>query len=212
MSNREMARGSVWRQWDLHVHTPASFHWFGKKFRDCADANERRDLVDQMIDALNKAEPAVFAIMDYWTFDGWLALKSRLSENGAPTLHKKVFPGIELRLAAPMKGRLNAHVLFSDEIEDQALLDFKQALTIELVNRPLSDSALMDAAREAGADKLKTHGFDKPTWLRPTIRPCLLAPSSPKSTRIPTGQQFPRSSRDRPSDSCPLTLMMDWLK
>ncbi|WP_420029793.1 TrlF family AAA-like ATPase [Pseudomonas putida] len=156
-----MARGSVWRQWDLHVHTPASFHWFGKKFRDCADANERRDLVDQMIDALNKAEPAVFAIMDYWTFDGWLALKSRLSENGAPTLHKKVFPGIELRLAAPMKGRLNAHVLFSDEIEDQALLDFKQALTIELVNRPLSDSALMDAAREAGADKLKTHGFDK---------------------------------------------------
>ena len=161
MSKRETARGSVWRQWDLHIHTPASFHWLGKKFRDCADVNERRDLIDQMIDALNKAEPAVFAIMDYWTFDGWLALKARLMENDAPTLHKTVFPGIELRLAAPMKGRLNAHVLFSDEIEDQALLDFKQALTIELVNRPLSDSALIQLAREAGADKLKTHGFDK---------------------------------------------------
>lgn len=161
MSKRETARGSVWRQWDLHIHTPASFHWLGKKFRDCADTDERRDLIDQMIHALNKAEPAVFAIMDYWTFDGWLALKQRLGENGAPTLHKKVFPGIELRLAAPMKGRLNAHVLFSDEIEDQALLDFKQALTIELVNRPLSDSALIQLARETGADKLKTHGFDK---------------------------------------------------
>ena len=99
MSKREIARGSVWRQWDLHIHTPASFHWLGKKFRDCANADERRDLIDQMIDALNKAEPAVFAIMDYWTFDGWLALKARLKEAGAPTLHKTVFPGIELRLA-----------------------------------------------------------------------------------------------------------------
>lgn len=161
MSRRETARGSVWRQWDLHIHTPASFHWLGRKFRDCADADERRALIDQMIEALNKAEPAVFAIMDYWTFDGWLALKARLQEAGAPALHKKVFPGIELRLAAPMKGRLNAHVLFSDEIEDQALLDFKQALTVELVNRPLSDSALVQLARETGPDKLKTHGFDK---------------------------------------------------
>lgn len=159
-TKREIARGSVWRQWDLHIHTPASFHWLGKKFKDCADTNERRGLVDQMIDALNKAEPAVFAIVDYWTFDGWLALKQRLTENGAPTLHKKVFPGIELRLAAPMKGRLNAHVLFSDEIEDQALLDFKQTLIIELVNRPLSDSALMELARTTGPDKLKTHGFE----------------------------------------------------
>lgn len=161
MSKREIARGSVWRQWDLHIHTPASFHWLGKKFRDCANADERRDLIDQMIDALNKAEPAVFAIMDYWTFDGWLALKARLKEAGAPTLNKTVLPGIELRLAAPMKGRLNAHVLFSDEVEDQALLDFKQALTIELVNRPLSDSALIQLARETGTDKLKTHSFDK---------------------------------------------------
>lgn len=161
MSRKETTRGSVWRQWDLHIHTPASFHWLGKKFRDCADADERRDLIDQMIDTLNKAEPAVFAIMDYWTFDGWLALKARLKEAGSPTLRKMVFPGIELRLAAPMKGRLNTHVLFSDEIEDQALLDFKQALTIELVNRPLSDAALIQLAREMGADKLKIHGFDK---------------------------------------------------
>ena len=25
-------RGSEWRQWDLHIHTPASFHWKGAKF------------------------------------------------------------------------------------------------------------------------------------------------------------------------------------
>ena len=28
-------RGSEWRKWDLHIHTPASFHWQGgKRFYD----------------------------------------------------------------------------------------------------------------------------------------------------------------------------------
>nr|WP_236841025.1 AAA family ATPase [Bordetella avium] len=124
-----------------------------------SEANQK--LVDEMIDAMNKAEPAVFAIMDYWTFDGWFALQKRLKASDAPKLNKTVFPGIELRLVAPMNGRLNAHVIFSDEIEDQVLLDFKSALKVELVNRPLSNSALIELARQAGEDKLKTHGFAK---------------------------------------------------
>jgi ABC-type lipoprotein export system ATPase subunit len=161
MAKRELARGSLWNQWDLHIHTPASFHWNGKKFDSDIASDHNRALIDQMIDAMNKAEPAVYAIMDYWTFDGWFALKRRLKEPGAPELKKMVFPGIELRLAAPMKGRLNAHVLFSNEIEDQALLDFKSALRIELVNRPLSNPALIELARQVGEDKLKIHSFTK---------------------------------------------------
>lgn len=161
MSRRELARGAQWNQWDLHVHTPASFHWSGQKFDGEALSENNRKLVDDMIDAMNKAVPAVFAIMDYWTFDGWFALQKRLKEHGAPVLNKKVFPGIELRLSAPMKGRLNAHVLFSDEIEDQSLLDFKSTMRIELINRPLSNPALIELARHVGEDKLKIHGFTK---------------------------------------------------
>jgi predicted metal-dependent phosphoesterase TrpH len=161
MAKRDIARGSLWSQWDLHVHTPASFHWSGKKFEGDLSSSQNKKLVDEMIETMNKTEPAVFAIMDYWTFDGWLALQNRLKEQGAPTLTKMVFPGIELRLAAPMKGRLNAHVLFSNEIEEQALLDFKSSLHVELVNRPLSNSALIELARQVGEDKLKVHGFTK---------------------------------------------------
>lgn len=160
-TKRELARGAHWRQWDLHVHTPASFHWQGQKFDGDLSSAQTTALVDEMIEAMNKAEPAVFAIMDYWTFDGWLALRKRLKDEGAPILKKLVLPGIELRLAAPMKGRLNAHVLFSNEVEDQVLLDFKSALRIELVDRPLSESALRDLARRVGEDKLKHHGFKK---------------------------------------------------
>ena len=163
MVKRTLARGSLWNQWDLHIHTPASFHWLGQKFEGEMSSEQNRNLLDEMIDAMNKASPAVFAIMDYWTFDGWLALKKRLSEPDAPKLHKKVFPGIELRLAAPTNCRLNAHVIFSDEIPDQQLKDFLSNLKVERINRPLSKPALIDLARSTAADMLEIKGHKKET-------------------------------------------------
>lgn len=155
-------RGSEWRQWDLHIHTPASFHWHGQKFDADPASPANRALVDQMIQALNAAKPAVFALMDYWTFDGWFALRRRLKEADAPKLTKTVFPGIELRLMAPMPGRLNAHVLFSDELEDQLLRDFLSHLKLALSDRPLSNAALIELARQhVGPAKLLRHGFKK---------------------------------------------------
>lgn len=154
-------RGSVWRQWDLHIHTPASFHWTGQRFDPDPSSPTNVALVDEMIVTLNSAKPTVFALMDYWTFDGWFALKKRLSESGAPKLTKTVFPGIELRLAAPTTCRLNAHVLFSDEVDDQVLYDFKSALQVEIVSRPLSEASLVELARKVGEDKLRHHGFVK---------------------------------------------------
>lgn len=164
MTGLKYNRGSEWRKWDLHIHTPASFHWEGQKFKAEVDCAENIVIVDEMIRALNAAEPAVFAIMDYWTFDGWFALKRRLSQVGAPKLEKTVFPGIELRLMAPMKARLNAHVLFSDEIDDQDLIDFKSNLQIEFPGkntRNLSNPALIEYSRSVPDDKLKHHGLDK---------------------------------------------------
>ncbi len=161
MKTVKFERGAEWRQWDLHIHSPASFHWHGKRFEADADSTVNVELVDEMIAALNAAEPTVFALMDYWTFEGWFALNRRLKQLGSPKLEKLVFPGIELRLAAPKPGRLNAHVLFSDEVEDQVLLDFKSTLQVEIVSRPLSDSSLIELARTVGGDKLKFHGFNK---------------------------------------------------
>jgi len=69
-------RGSEWRQWDLHIHTPASFHWKGKKFDADPNSDANRKVVDEMIAALNTAEPSVFALMDYWT-TGHLTAGSR---------------------------------------------------------------------------------------------------------------------------------------
>lgn len=160
-TKRDLARGALWRQWDLHIHTPASFHWKGQKFDSDMSSAQSKALIDQMINAMNKAEPAVFAIMDYWTFDGWFALKKRISEADAPKLTKKVFPGIELRLSAPTTKRLNAHVLFSDEIPDQHLKDFLAGLRIDRIDRPVSNDALVEVARTAAPDILKKKGYCK---------------------------------------------------
>lgn len=161
MKKRDFARGALWRQWDLHVHTPASFHWNGQKFEGDFSSANNKNLVDEMIKTMNSAEPAVFAIMDYWTFDGWFALKRRLTESDAPKLNKKVFPGIELRLCAPSSKRLNAHVIFSDEIQDQHLKDFLGNLKIERIDRSISNDAFVDLARATAPDMLEKKGHKK---------------------------------------------------
>ena len=161
MTTRELARGALWRQWDLHVHTPASFQWQGQKFdRDLSSAQNTK-LVDEMIKAMNNAEPAVFAIMDYWIFDGWFALKKRLKENDAPRLTKTVFPGIELRLSAPTNKRLNAHVIFSDTTPDHHLMEFLTDLKLERTDRSVSKEALIDLARSTAPDMLVKKGHKK---------------------------------------------------
>lgn len=154
-------RGSEWRQWDLHIHTPASFFWRGHRFTEGGNGEQDRAIIDSMIEALNAAQPSAFALMDYWTFDGWFALKRRLAQPGAPVLTKTVFPGIELRLAAPMPGRLNAHVIFCDRIDDQLLRNFLAELRLELVDQPLSDHSLKAYARHVGSDLLAKHGAKK---------------------------------------------------
>lgn len=157
-------KGSEWAQWDLHIHTPASYHWKGKKFVGEPTDPINFPLVDEMIVTLNEASPQVFALMDYWTFDGWFALKNRLNCQDAPKLNKTVFPGIELRLMAPMDGRLNAHVIFSDKINDQDLKDFQSNLKVVFpgsIPRNLSKQALIEYARSVSEDKLKNHSFKK---------------------------------------------------
>lgn len=48
-----------------------------------------------MLYVINITAPAVFALMNYWTLDGWLKLQSRLKEPDAPLLTQTVFLGVE---------------------------------------------------------------------------------------------------------------------
>lgn len=156
-SGTQNSVGSVWKKWDLHVHTPASLTWNGKRF-DQMSKIESEEYCGEIISQMNSTDVAAFAIMDYWTFDGYLRLRRFLRKHREVKLHKKIFPGMELRCEAPTAIRMNVHVLLSDELSDQQLQEFKTSLKIPLVSRSLSNEALCQVALQMARDKLRPLG------------------------------------------------------
>jgi hypothetical protein len=148
-------RGSEWRIWDLHIHTPASFNYKGPKFREMSHA-DRTDSVAKIIENINKSETAVFAINDYWTFDGYLLLRE--AYESAKAVQKTIFPAIELRIESASAHRVNIHVIFSDKVTVQQLSDFKSHLKLRLTNRSLSDEAIREYASDLDPAKAKENG------------------------------------------------------
>jgi ABC-type lipoprotein export system ATPase subunit len=151
--------GSIWRKWDLHVHTHASFIWKGgKKLRDQTTA-ERDDTCKSILERMGALDVDAFCIMDYWTFDGFLELRDYLRRNPTATA-KRVFPGIELRLEAPTDYRLNTHILFDDLVSNERLGHF--LAHVKLVGpqgRPPSRENFIEIAKSYDPGKLKHHGM-----------------------------------------------------
>lgn len=160
----EYVRGSEWRKWDLHIHTPASFHWNGgKRFLEMT-VQEQDLALQKMFDTINGSDVAVFAVTDYWTFDGYLKFKDFIKRKNL-TLNKTVFPGMELRVEAAVDYRLNIQVILSDELSSQQLQDFKSKLYIASIRRNLSDDAIKEFAKTLDDSKAKKHGFNSPSTL-----------------------------------------------
>src|SRR6266849_1001909 len=121
MSN-EYPKGSEWRKWDLHVHTPASVlnNGFGSDW----DA-----YVKNLFTILISKKIAVVGITDYFNIDGYKKLTEDYLKNGAKlaTLFtpqeieaiKKilVLPNIEFRSDIFVgTNSVNVHVIFSDAV------------------------------------------------------------------------------------------------
>lgn len=161
MSEPRTPEGSVWRLWDFHCHTPASYQWKGKKLRGSVDA-DREQVIAHTVGALANAAPDVFVTMDYWTFDGYLAIADYEKQHPGALAGKVVFPGIELRVESSLKQRLNVHLVLDPRVSPQTLKDVLAILKINLKggDRSLSDECLIQHSRELGPDRLAKGGFD----------------------------------------------------
>ena len=160
MSNESQNRGSEWNVWDLHIHTPASFHWKGGKF-DKMTAEEIKSSCQSIIKKINLSEPIAFAVVDYFTFDGILKIREFIKGN-PESLKKTIFPGIELRIEAPTNFRPNIQVIFSENTTEQELKDFQATLKVfnkcdKLNRRPLSKEAIIKVAKTLTKDKAEIH-------------------------------------------------------
>jgi len=110
-------RGSVWRKWDLHVHTPTSFHHEFKFLNEKEKEKYQNDIWGKYIDELEKiSNISVIGITDYFTIDGYKKVLERWKKGGLRNF-ELILPNIEFRLDKLIEGkRLNYHVIFSDEI------------------------------------------------------------------------------------------------
>lgn len=87
-------RGSIWRQWDLHVHTPASYDYADKSVTSA-----------EIVDALIAAQVAAIAITDHHVIDvNQIQEMRRLAGD-----RLVIFPGLELR--TDLGGRESVHLV-----------------------------------------------------------------------------------------------------
>lgn len=104
------SRGSEWRRWDPHIHTPATLlnNQFGGDW-------------DAYLTAIENATPAAEAlgITDYCVLQGYLQFLEYQKQGRAQNV-RFVFPNVEFRLSVETKSNkgINVHLLFSPEDKD----------------------------------------------------------------------------------------------
>ncbi|MDO5701257.1 MAG: hypothetical protein Q4P36_07305 [Bowdeniella nasicola] len=111
----ERDRGTAWRIWDLHVHTPASI------VQDYGGDND--DAWSRFINELEALpkDMTVIGINDYWFLDGYRRVIAE-RERGRLQNLEAIFPVIEMRLdqfggTDGKLARVNLHVIFDPTLE-----------------------------------------------------------------------------------------------
>lgn len=128
-----MDGGSMWRKWDLHVHTPASYE---NQFTFCGDEDANaygNDIWEKYVSALEKVDGvSVIGIADYFTIDGYKEVLE-YRKRGRLKNFDLILPNIEFRLDKFVEDkRLNYHVIFSDEVDPNTIeKEFLEALLIK---------------------------------------------------------------------------------
>ena len=111
------SKGSNWRKWDLHVHTPESIIHEYK-----ISGGDQTKLWEHFFNDLRKLsdEFRVIGVNDYIFLEGYKRIFDEHKKGNIPNIDL-VLPVIELRIdsfggASKDLGRINFHVMFSDEV------------------------------------------------------------------------------------------------
>lgn len=116
---KHFERGSEWRRWDLHIHTPGTIkndQYEGKSSEE--KWNNFYDAISSYIgdasDPLNAIK--VIGITDYLSIDNYLKI---VADNRLPKSINLVLPNVELRMVPFAKDSpVNIHCIFDPEIVD----------------------------------------------------------------------------------------------
>lgn len=108
--------GSLWRKWDLHIHSPLSI--LNNQFPKL-ESNPNEPDWDSYVTRLEALDFAVLGITDYFSVDGYRRLLRFQQEEGRLP-GKLLLPNVELRLnvtSGKQAKRINLHVVFSNDVD-----------------------------------------------------------------------------------------------
>lgn len=118
-------RGSIWRKWDLHLHTPDT-----KLNPSGYDISDADDKWQKYCEILEKSDVSVFGITDYFSIDNYIKFLE-LHKNKYPESKKVFFPNIEFRLDVSVNKtgeEVNIHVIFSNVVSIEDIKNFLSKL------------------------------------------------------------------------------------
>ena len=151
MSNINAFRGSEWRKWDLHLHTP--FTKLNNQF--VSDDNWK-----VYCDKIEMSDINVFGITDYFCSNNYFTFIAKHAEY-YPNSKKLSFPNIEFRLEVSVNKtaeEVNIHVLFSNTIKRDKIDEFLSKLNTNITRNNAKISCKGLEARDfvsAGIDYTK---------------------------------------------------------
>ena len=124
-------RGSEWRRWDLHMHTP------GTQKNDQYKGNNIEEKWENFYRSIedyigNGSDPlkniAVVGITDYLSIDNYMKV---IKDGRFPKSIKMILPNVEMRMAPLAKQTpVNIHCLFDPAIANQLESRFKALFSI----------------------------------------------------------------------------------
>ena len=109
-TNIAINRGSEWRKWDLHVHTPETK--LNNQYN--AESNVWREFCER----IEKSDVDVFGITDYFSLENYTKFINEFLQI-YPNSTKVFFPNIEFRIADKNKDgeHIQFHIIFSNQEE-----------------------------------------------------------------------------------------------
>ena len=104
-------RGSEWRKWDLHIHTPETK--LSDKYKSKLEGS---DVWDAYCEKIETSDVSVFGITDYFSVDNYKKLVSEFYKK-YPKSNKVFFPNVEFRTADKNKDgeHIQFHIVFSNQ-------------------------------------------------------------------------------------------------
>lgn len=123
-------RGATWNKWDLHVHSPESFHENFGLDRDVEAGKTTEEAIwDRYLNELEELKDiSCVGITDYFSVDGYKRVRQEIKENNRLNNLDLVIPNVELRINNIVESRqsgsgdaIEVHVLFSDELDPSTI-------------------------------------------------------------------------------------------